>query len=245
MAKIDELLESIDALSVAELAELVKGICSLQMDIKIKGITKEILAEALEQAKKARMEILDVMEKQIKEPRSEVSEYAPKTETFMINPDKIKDVIGKGGDTITKIILEASNVKTVQDKDAVKVDLNDDGQVIIYHTNRDIINKTAEMIKNIAREVEMGVKYTAKVIKVEDFGCFVELWPGCEGLVHVSQLAHERVNKPSDVVKVGDEIIVMSQGYDNRGRLNLSRKDALPKPKKEEKTEKNMESETK
>ena len=91
----------------------------------------------------------------------------------------------------------------------------------------------------------MGVKYTAKVIKVEDFGCFVELWPGCEGLVHVSQLAHERVNKPSDVVKVGDEIIVMSQGYDNRGRLNLSRKDALPKPKKEEKTEKNMESETK
>ena len=222
-----------------------KGICSLQMDIKIKGITKEILAEALEQAKKARMEILDVMEKQIKEPRSEVSEYAPKTETFMINPDKIKDVIGKGGDTITKIILEASNVKTVQDKDAVKVDLNDDGQVIIYHTNRDIINKTAEMIKNIAREVEMGVKYTAKVIKVEDFGCFVELWPGCEGLVHVSQLAHERVNKPSDVVKVGDEIIVVSQGYDNRGRLNLSRKDALPKPKKEEKTEKNMESETK
>lgn len=217
-----------------------KGICSLQMDIKIKGITKEILAEALAQAKKARMEILDVMEAQIAKPREEVSEYAPKTETFKINPDKIKEVIGKGGETITKIILEASNVETVQDKDAVKVDLNDDGQVIIYHTNREVINKTAEMIKNIAREVEPGVKYTGKVIKVEDFGCFVELWPGCEGLVHISQLAHERVEHTSDVVSVGDEIIVMSQGYDNRGRLNLSRKDALPKPvKKEKKVEEN------
>lgn len=215
-----------------------EGICSLQMDIKIKGITKEILKEALAQAKKARMEILDVMEAEIAKPRDEVSEYAPKTETFMINPDRIKEVIGKGGETITKIILEASNVKTVQDKDAVKVDLADDGQVIIYHTNREIINKTAEMIKSIVREVEPGVKYTAKVVRVEDFGCFVELWPGCEGLVHVSQLAHERVEKVSDVVKVGDEIIVMSQGYDNRGRLNLSRKDALPKPIKKEKEDK-------
>lgn len=214
-----------------------EGICSLQMDIKIKGITKEILKEALAQAKKARMEILDVMEAQIAKPREEVSEYAPKTETFMINPDRIKEVIGKGGETITKIILEASNVKTVQDKDAVKVDLNDDGQVIIYHTNREIINKTAEMIKNVVREVEPGVKYTAKVVKVEDFGCFVQLWPGCEGLVHVSQLAHERVENVSDVVSVGDEIIVVSQGYDNRGRLNLSRKDALPKPAKKEKEE--------
>ena len=214
-----------------------EGICSLQMDIKIKGITKDILKEALAQAKKARFEILDVMEAQIAKPREDVSEYAPKTETFMINPDKIKDVIGKGGETITKIILECSGVETVQDVNAVKVDLNDDGQVIIYHTDRNIINKTAERIKALTREVERGVKYTAKVVKVEDFGCFVELWPGCEGLVHVSQLAHERVEKPSDVVSVGDEIIVMSQGYDNRGRLNLSRKDALPKPVKKEKTE--------
>lgn len=216
-----------------------KGICSLQMDIKIKGITKEILSEALAQAKNARMEILDLMESVIDKPREEVSKYAPKTETFMINPDKIKDVIGKGGETITKIILEASNVKTVSDKDAVKVDLNDDGQVIIYHTDREIINKTAEMIKNIVREVEPNVKYTGKVVKVEDFGCFVELWPGCEGLVHISQLAHERVEKTSDVVSVGDEIIVVSQGYDNRGRLNLSRKDALPKPIKKEKSQEN------
>ena len=224
------------------------GICSLQMDIKIKGITKEILEEALEQARKARMEILDVMERVIAKPRDEVSEYAPKTSIFKINPDKIKEVIGKGGETITKIILDASNVKTVQDVNAVKVDLADDGTVTIYHTNKDIIAKTEEMIKSIAREVETGVKYPAKVVKVEDFGCFVQLWPGCEGLVHVSQLAHERVEKPSDVVKVGDEIIVVSQGYDNRGRLNLSRKEALPKPKKVEKkenAEKSNETETK
>ncbi|MCH5166527.1 MAG: polyribonucleotide nucleotidyltransferase [Erysipelotrichales bacterium] len=214
-----------------------EGICSLQMDIKIKGITKEILKEALAQAKKARLEILDVMEAQIAKPREEVSEYAPKTSIFKINPDKIKEVIGKGGETITKIILECSNVKTVQDINAVKVDLADDGTVTIYHTNKEIITKTEEMIKDIAREVEDGVKYTGKVVKVEDFGCFVQLWPGCEGLVHVSQLAHERVDKPSDVVKVGDEIIVVSQGYDNRGRLNLSRKDALPKPKKKEEKE--------
>ena len=215
-----------------------KGICSLQMDIKIKGITKEILKEALAQAKKARMEILDVMEAQIAKPRDEVSEYAPKTETFTINPDKIKEVIGKGGETITKIILETSNVATVQDKDAVKIDITDDGQVIIYHTNRDIINAAADRIKNICREVEDGVKYTAKVVRVEDFGCFVELWPGCEGLVHISQLAHERVEKVSDVVSVGDEIVVVSQGFDNRGRLNLSRKEALPKPKKKEEIKK-------
>ena len=204
-----------------------KGICSLQMDIKIKGITKEILKEALAQAKQARMEILDVMEKQIAEPRKEVSKYAPKTMIFTINPDKIKDVIGKGGDTITKIIQDCSNVISVNDVNAVKVDLADDGTVTIYHMDKDVIEKTANMIKDIAREVEIGKIYTGKVVKVEDFGCFVELWPGCEGLVHVSQLANERVEKPSDVVKVGDEMIVKSLGYDKRGKLNLSRKDAM------------------
>ena len=214
------------------------GITALQMDIKIKGVTREILKEALEQAKKARFEILDLMEGIIAEPRCELSPYAPKIETFNIDPEKIKDVIGRGGEMITKIILEASNVKTVNDKDAVKVDLEDDGRVIIYHTDFEVIKKTADMIKNIVREVEEGKTYNGKVVKVEDFGCFVELWPGCEGLVHVSQLAHERVNKPSDVVSVGDEIVVKSLGYDNRGRLNLSRKEALPKSKKEEKDSK-------
>ena len=214
------------------------GICSLQMDIKIKGIKKEVFKKALAQAKKARLEILAVMDSVIPEPRNDVSKYAPKIETFMIKPEKIKDVIGKGGDTITNIILTSSNVETVQDINAVKIDVEENGQVIIYHTDRNIINKAAQMIKDITREVEDGVKYTAKVVKVEDFGCFVELWPGCQGLVHVSQLAHERVEKPSDIVSVGDEIIVESMGYDNHGRLNLSRKACLPKMvKKEEKKE--------
>lgn len=203
------------------------GICALQMDIKIKGITKEILKKALAQAKIARLEILDKIEATIKEPRKEVSKYAPKTLTFKINPNRIKEVIGRGGEMITKIICDASDVTSVTDVNAVKVDLEDDGTVIIYHSDSEIIERTAEMIKSIVREVEDNKIYTGKVVKVEDFGCFVELWPGCEGLVHVSQLDEKRVEKPSDMVKVGDEIIVKSLGYDKKGRLNLSRKDAL------------------
>ncbi len=212
-----------------------KGITALQMDIKIKGVTSKILKEALEQAKKARLQILDLMTSIIPEPRKELSPYAPKIETMMINPEKIKDVIGRGGEMITKIILECSpaGVKTVNDKEAVKVDLEDDGRVIVYHTDKDVIRKTMERIENIVKEVEIGKVYTGKVTKVEDFGCFVELWEGTEGLVHVSQLANERVNKPSDIVKIGDEILVKSLGYDNRGRLNLSRKEALPKSSKD------------
>ena len=203
------------------------GITALQMDIKIDGINREILKEALAQAKKARFEILDVIEAQIDAPREDVSKYAPKTEVFMINPDKIKDVIGRGGEMITKIILECSNVKTVNDINAVKVDLEDDGRVVIYHTNRDVINRTAERIKNIAREVEIGKVYTGKVVAVEDFGVFVELWPGCEALIHVSQLDTKRVDKPSDLFKVGDEVIAKATGYDKKGKLNLSRKELL------------------
>ena len=217
-----------------------KGICSLQMDIKIKGINKQILKEALEQAKTARMKILDVMEAQIKEPRKEVSKYAPKTMSFDIDPNKIKDVIGRGGETITNIILECSNVNSVNDVNAVKVDLADDGKVTIYHMDKDVILKTANRIKDIVKTVEDGKIYTGRVVKVEDFGCFVELWPGCEGLVHVSHLDSTRVEKPSDIVKVGDEIIVKSLGYDKKGRLNLSRKEALKegiKDTKEEKSE--------
>ena len=223
------------------------GITALQMDIKIKGITKEILKEALAQAKKARLEILDVIKNQIAEPRKEVSKYAPKMETFMINPLKIKDVIGKGGEMITKIICEASNVTEVTNVNAVKVELEDDGRVIIYHSDKEIIDKTRKMIEDITREVEEGKIYKAKVVKVEDFGCFVEIWPGCEGLVHVSQLAHERVEKPSDVVAVGDEILVKALGADKRGRQNFSRKDALPKKvvRKKESINKELEKEAK
>ncbi len=222
-----------------------KGITALQMDIKIKGVTEKILKEALAQAKEARMEILDLMESVIPEPRKELSKYAPKIEILHINPDKIKDVIGKGGDMITKIILEASHVTSVNDINAVKVDLQDDGTVLIYHQDKDIIEATKEMIMNVAREVEEGKVYTGKVVKVEDFGCFVELWPGCEGMCHVSQLAWERVENPKDMFKVGDEIIVKAEGYDNRNRLNLSRKAALPKPVRKDEDKKDSKKESK
>ena len=203
------------------------GICALQMDIKIKGITKEILKEALAQAKEARMQILDVIKSQIKEPRKEVSKYAPKTVTFMVDPDKIKDIIGKGGDTITKIILEASNVKTVNDINAVKVDLEDDGKVIIYHTDKDIIEKTASMIKDVVRVPEEGKIYNGKVVKIIPAGAFVELWTGCEGMVHISELDVKRTEKVEDICNVGDNIIVKCLGFDKHGRLNLSRKAAI------------------
>ncbi|MBQ3142784.1 MAG: polyribonucleotide nucleotidyltransferase, partial [Bacilli bacterium] len=158
-----------------------KGITALQMDIKIKGVTKEILEEALTQAKKARSEILDLIEETIPEVRSELSPYAPKIKMMNIDPEKIKDVIGRGGETITKIILESSNVKTVNDKDAVKIDIEDDGRVIAYHTDYEVIDKAMKMIEDITKEVEIGKIYTVKVVKVEDFGAFCELWPGCEG----------------------------------------------------------------
>ena len=213
-----------------------EGITALQMDIKIKGVTREVLKEALEKAHNARMKILDVMEDTIPEVRPELSEYAPKIRTMKIAVDKIKDVIGKGGDTITKIILESSNVPSVNHKDAVKIDIDDDGNVICYHMKKEVLDKAISMIEDIVKEVEIGATYTVKVVKIEDFGAFVELWPGCEGLVHVSQLDNKRVNHPSDILKVGDEIVVKAIGYDRKGKLNLSRKELLPKKevKKEE-----------
>ena len=215
------------------------GITALQMDIKIDGINKQILKEALAQAKKARMQILDKIEETIPEPRKEVSKYAPKTCIFMINPDKIKDVIGRGGEMITKIIQECSNVVSVNDDRAVKVDLEDDGRVTIYHMDQDVIDKTRERIENIVREVEIGKTYNCKVVDIQEFGAFVEVWPGCEGLIHISQLDTNRVNKVSDVLAVGDEVLAIATGYDKKGKLNLSRKELLLKnrPKKEEKKE--------
>ena len=183
------------------------------------------------------------MENTIPEPRHELSEYAPKIRTMKIDPDKIKDVIGKGGETITKIILESSNVNSVNHKDAVKIDIDDDGNVICYHMNKDVLDRAIKMIEDIVKDVEIGAVYTAKVVKIEDFGAFVELWPGCEGLVHVSQLDNKRVNHPSDMLKVGDEIVVKAIGYDKKGKLNLSRKELLPKPEKKEKEDKKSNSE--
>ena len=208
------------------------GICALQMDIKIKGVTKEILKEALEQAKKARLEILEVIKKQIAEPRKEVSKYAPKTKIFFISPSKIRDVIGKGGEMITKIICDCSNVTDVNNINAVKVDLEDDGRVIVYHSDQDIIDKTVKMIEDVAREVEVGKTYEAKVVAIHDFGCFVEVWPGCEGLVHVSQLDTKHIDKVEDVVNVGDTILVKAIGKDKKGKENFSRKEVLLDMKK-------------
>lgn len=201
------------------------GICALQMDIKIQGITKEILVEALEQARIGRLEILKNMMATISEPRKELSKYAPKIKQMKIKPSKIKDVIGRGGETITNIIEQCDNVK---------IDIEDDGRVVIYHNDYAMIDKALSLIENIVKEVEDGKIYTGKVVRIEEFGCFVELWAGCEGLVHISHLSNEHVAKTEDVVKAGDEIIVKAIGYDKKGRLNLSRKEAL-QPKEQNK----------
>jgi polyribonucleotide nucleotidyltransferase len=196
------------------------GVCALQMDIKIKGIDFKILKEALFKAKEARLKILENMSLAIKEPRKELSPYAPKIKQIQIKPSKIKDVIGRGGETITKLIEEC---------DDVKIDIEDDGRVIIYHTNYEMINKAISLIEELVKEVETGKVYSGKVVKIESFGCFVELWPGCEGLVHISQLDDKRVNKTEDIVRLGDEILVKSLGFDKKGRLNLSRRDVKTK----------------
>ena len=128
---------------------------------------------------------------------------------------------------ITKIIQDASGVVSVNDKNAVKIDIEDDGRINLYHQDMAVIDKAVSMIEDLLKEVKEGETYTAKVVKIESFGCFVEVWPGCEGLVHISKLAKERVDKVEDVVKVGDEIIVKAIGTDNKGRLNFSRKDVL------------------
>lgn len=203
------------------------GICALQMDIKIKGITKEILKEALEQAKVARLEVLENMQTAITEPRKELSKYAPKIKQMKIREDQIKAVIGRGGEVITKIIQDASNVVSVNDKNAVKIDIDDEGRIFLYHQDIEVLNKAMKMIEDITREVEEGKIYTAKVVKIIEAGCFVEVWSGCEGFVHISKLAKDRVNKVEDVVKEGDEIVVKYIGTDNKGRLNFSRKDAM------------------
>ena len=200
------------------------GITALQMDIKCKGITREIFKEALAQAHKGRMQILDNMATAIAEPRKEVSEYAPKMDTFKIPTEKIKDVIGKGGDMINKIIEECDNVK---------IDIDDDGKVVIYHTSREAINKARAMIEDITREAKVGDIYDAKVVRLEKFGAFVELFNGTDALLHVSKISYEKVNKPEDVLKIGDIIKVKVTEIDEKGRVNCSAKDLLPKPEKQ------------
>ena len=195
-----------------------EGITALQMDIKIKGITYEILKEALDQAKKGRLEILDHMATTISEVRPELSPYAPKVVTATINPDKIKDVIGSGGKTINA---------TIEKFDNVKIDLEQDGRVFVMHSDMATAKACLEYILNSVREAEVGTIYTGKVTRVEKYGVFVELWPGAEGLCHISKLALERVEKAEDVVSLNDEIIVKCIGVNEKGQIDLSRKDAL------------------
>ena len=203
-----------------------KGITALQMDIKITGITEPILKEALAQAKVGRKYILENMLATIKEPRADVSQYAPKMETFMIDPEKIRDVIGRGGEMINKIIEEANNVK---------IDIEDDGKVVIYHNDRDSINKAKEIILGIVKEAEIGEIYDAKVVRIEKFGAFVELFPGTDALLHVSNISHERTEKVEDALKLGDIIKVKVMEIDDKGRVNVSAKALLEKPKVEKK----------
>jgi polyribonucleotide nucleotidyltransferase len=205
-----------------------EGITALQMDIKIRGITFDILAEALEQAKKGRMEILEHMSHAIEGPRSEVSKYAPKVKMIRIDVAKIKDVIGSGGKTITQIIEDCNNVK---------IDIEQDGRVMVMHEETIWIDKAIEKIEAIVREAKVGEIYTATVVRIEKYGVFCKLWEGCEGLCHISRLAKERVEKCENVVSLGDQIIVKCISIDEKGRVDLSRKDALTPVAKPEVTE--------
>ena len=212
-----------------------EGITALQMDIKCKGITREIFKEALAQAKKGRFEILDNMETAIRKPRPDVSKYAPKLDSFDIPADKIREVIGTGGKTINSIIEACDNVK---------IDISDEGRVVIYHMDRETINKAKEMILNITREAKLGDIYEATVLRLEKFGAFVELWPGHDALLHVSKISHDRVDKPEDVLKIGDKIKVKVTEINEKG-VSVSAKDLLPKPEKKDREERKEKDEPK
>ncbi|CAN2251642.1 MULTISPECIES: polyribonucleotide nucleotidyltransferase [Bacillus] len=201
-----------------------KGVTALQMDIKIEGLSREILEEALQQAKKGRMEILDSMLATLSESRKELSQYAPKILTMAINPDKIRDVIGPSGKQINKIIEETG----------VKIDIEQDGTIFISSTDESSNHKAKKIIEDLVREVEVGQLYLGKVKRIEKFGAFVEIFSGKDGLVHISELALERVGKVEDVVKIGDEILVKVTEIDKQGRVNLSRKAVLREEKEKE-----------
>ena len=199
-----------------------EGITALQMDIKIKGITPQILQEALAQAKKARFEILDLIEATIPEPRKELAPTAPKIDTIKIDVDKIKVVIGKGGETIDKII----------DETGVKIDIDEEGNVSIYSSDQDAINRAKEIIASLVREAKVGeVYHNAKVVRIEKFGAFVNLFDKTDALVHISEIAWTRTEKVSDVLEVGEEVDVKVIKIDDKGRIDASMKALLPRPK--------------
>ena len=194
-----------------------KGITAIQMDIKIEGLSKEILQESLEQARVGRLKILESMMETINKPNKELSEYAPKIITMKINPDKIRDVIGPSGKQINQIIEETG----------VKIDIEQDGTVFIASTDQEMNEKAKKIIEDLVREVEVGQIYLGTVKRIEKFGAFVELFKGKDGLVHISQLQDKRTNKVEDVVSIGDKIMVKVKEIDQQGRVNLSRKDIL------------------
>ena len=198
-----------------------KGITALQMDIKIAGVTREVLAEALAQAHKARKEIRDVMSKAIAEPRPDVAEFAPKLDKMQIDVDKIREVIGTGGKVINEIIAQCDNVQ---------IDIDDDGHVVIYHMNRAMINKAKAMIEDIVREAKVGEVYEGEVTRVEDYGAFVKLFGACEGLCHVSKLGWGFIEKAQDVVKVGDILKVRVSEIDDHGKVKVSHREFVEKP---------------
>ncbi|WP_303867437.1 polyribonucleotide nucleotidyltransferase [Acetobacterium wieringae] len=202
-----------------KVAGTAEGITAIQMDIKIDGINKQILTEALEQARIGRLHILGIMNDEIAESRKDLSPYAPRIIIFQIKPDKIRDVIGSGGKVINKII----------DDTGVKIDIEDDGRIFIASVDTESGNRAKEIIENIVREVEVGEVLTGKVVRIMNFGAFVSLPGGKDGLIHISKLAHERVNAVEDVVKIGDEVTVKVMEIDGQGRINLSRKAVLPK----------------
>jgi polyribonucleotide nucleotidyltransferase len=192
------------------------GITALQMDIKIAGLKKEIMGKALLQAKEARLHILNEMNKAISQSRTEISKYAPRITTMNIKPEKVRDVIGPGGKMIRHITVTTGT----------QINIDDDGKVLIASTEGEGTDKAMEMIKEIVREAEIGKLYLGKVVKIMDFGAFAEILPGTEGLIHISQLAHERVNKVTDILKEGDEVLVKVIDIEN-GKIRLSRKAAL------------------
>jgi polyribonucleotide nucleotidyltransferase len=195
----------------------LKGINALQMDIKIGGLSHDLMAKALEQAKEGRLHILGEMDKALQSPREEMSQYAPRIVTITVPKDKIRDVIGPGGKVIREII----------DKTGVSIDINDDGVVSIASTDEDSAKRAVEFVQNLVQEVEIGKIYLGKVKKIVDFGAFVEIFPGTDGLVHISQICDRRIKNVSDEIQEGDEIKVKVIDVDQQGRVKLSRKEAL------------------
>jgi polyribonucleotide nucleotidyltransferase len=192
-----------------------QGITAIQLDTKTDGLTPEIIKEALEMGKKGRLEILEAIKKAIPEPRKELSKYAPRIISFRIDPDKIRDVIGSGGKVINGIIKETE----------VSIDIEDDGLVMICGTNPEMVEKAEKQVKDIAHEFKVGEKFTGKVVRLLDFGAFIELLPGNDGMVHVSELAPYRIGKPADFIDVGDEVTVIVKEIDEEKRINLTMKD--------------------